>query len=85
MVTLTIRNIDDSVRDALKEIARSNGRSLESQVRYWLTRAVHEATSAKSTVEEPGFGTQLANHFNGIGEQLMIPARNETAREIDFS
>ena len=33
MATLTIRRLDDAVYEALKERARSNGRSLEAEAR----------------------------------------------------
>ena len=37
MATLTIRRLDDDVYDRLRERARSNGRSLEAEVREILT------------------------------------------------
>ena len=38
MGSLTIRNLDDRVIDALKAQAKSNQRSLEAEVRFLLTR-----------------------------------------------
>ena len=40
MGSLTIRNLDDRVIDALKAQAKSNQRSLEAEVRFLLTRRV---------------------------------------------
>lgn len=42
MATLTIRNLDDRVRDALKDRAQANGRSTEAEVRVLIERAVSE-------------------------------------------
>lgn len=40
MATLTIRNLDDAVRDVLRERARENGRSTEAEVRLLLEQSV---------------------------------------------
>lgn len=40
MGSLTIRNLDDRVIDALKAQAKSNQRSLEAEVRFLLTQRV---------------------------------------------
>lgn len=40
MAVLTIRDLDDSVRDKLKVRAALNGRSMEAEVRAILTAAV---------------------------------------------
>lgn len=42
MATLTIRNLDDAVRDRLRERARAHGRSTEAEVRVILDSVVHE-------------------------------------------
>lgn len=36
MATLTIRNVDDAVRDVLRERAQANGRSTEAEIRVLL-------------------------------------------------
>jgi plasmid stability protein len=40
MATLLIRNLDPSVRDALRTLARHHGRSMEAEVREILAREV---------------------------------------------
>lgn len=48
MATLTIRNVDDSVRDALRERAQANGRSTEAEIRVLLedfARGVRQSSS----------------------------------------
>jgi plasmid stability protein len=42
MGTVTIRNLDDKVINRLKTRARSNGRSLEAELRDLLTRAAQQ-------------------------------------------
>lgn len=44
MATLTIRNLDDAVRDVLRERARENGRSTEAEVRLLLEQSVGGST-----------------------------------------
>ncbi len=45
MASITIRNLDETTKQMLKDIAKNNGRSVESQARYILDCAV------KGTVE----------------------------------
>lgn len=40
MATITIRNLDDDVRDALRQRAQANGRSTEAEVRFVLEQLV---------------------------------------------
>ena len=46
MATLTIRNLEDEVVDALKARARRNKRSLEAEVRELLRDAARSASAA---------------------------------------
>jgi len=50
MATLTIRNLDDTVVERLKERARDNERSLEAEVRALLAQAA-ERPSRKKFIE----------------------------------
>ena len=43
MATLTIRNLDDRIRDALKDRAQANGRSTEAEVRVLIERTVTQS------------------------------------------
>ena len=45
MATLTIRNLDDAVRDRIRERARAHGRSTEAEVRVILDSVVDERTT----------------------------------------
>lgn len=40
MATLTIRNIDEKVKDRLRMRAARNGRSMEAELRHLVTKAV---------------------------------------------
>ncbi|MCO5185032.1 MAG: Arc family DNA-binding protein [Anaerolineae bacterium] len=42
MATLTIKNIPDDLYEAFKQVARKNHRSINSEVIYWLERAVEQ-------------------------------------------
>ena len=44
MGSITVRNLDDNVINALKAEAHANERSLEAEVRYVLTRRASRAT-----------------------------------------
>ena len=44
MGSITVRNLDDNVINALKAEASANERSLEAEVRYVLTRRASRAT-----------------------------------------
>ncbi len=75
MATLTIRGLDDQVKEELRLRAARNGRSMEAEVREILGRAV--ATSARS-----GLGTRLRERFRGLDAELQIPPRTDLGRPI---
>ena len=77
---ISIRNLEDSVRDRLRVRAASHGRSMESEVRVILTQAVTE------TQERPGLVRVLADRFSELGGiDLEIPDRTSPVRGADFS
>ncbi|OLT55144.1 Arc family DNA-binding protein [Cellulosimicrobium sp. CUA-896] len=63
MATLTIRGVDDQVRDRLRERAAAHGRSMEAEVRAILTLA---ATSTSPV--ERGLGSWLAEQLDGVAD-----------------
>jgi antitoxin FitA len=75
MASLTIRNLDDSVKKRLRVRAAGNGRSLEAEVRAILSQNAHAPLSSP-----PKTGLDL---FRGIrevvekygGVELEIPPR----------
>lgn len=75
MGNMTVRRIPDHVHDHLRECARSNGRSLEAEVRAILT-------SAYTASKTGGFGQQLRRHFENagvFGDELSAYQRSETS------
>ena len=64
MASLTIRKLDDAVRDALRLRAARSGRSVEDEVRVILREAAHQGPSATPRAPSPGLssrpGTGLA-------------------------
>lgn len=79
MATLTIRGLDDQVKEDLRLRAARNGRSMEAEAREILGRAV--ASSTRS-----GLGTRLRERFRGVDAEMEIPPRADLGRPIrDFS
>ena len=52
MPTLTIRNVPPEVVEALRELARRNGRSMEQQVRDLLAETVVDRAAAARLIEK---------------------------------
>jgi hypothetical protein len=93
MGTLTIRKINDEVKEKLRIRAAHHGRSMEAEVREILASAVESPspesspTSNYPPVPEYGLGTWLHNRFKEAGLtglDLDIPERTEMPRIIDF-
>lgn len=61
MSVLTVRNLDDGVRDRLRAQARLHGRSMESEVRAILAAAVPLPSS-----EPGGLGSRIAALFADV-------------------
>ena len=82
MATLTIRNLDDAVRDRLRRRAAEHGHSMEEEVRQIL-RQVVEHTQPAATKE--GLGTRIHHHFARLGGlELELPSRNDTPAAASF-
>lgn len=77
MATITVRGLDDDVIRALKVRAASEGRSMEAEIRGILIAAT------RSTNDERGFGTLLADAFGGAGP-VDIPARDQYPEAVDL-
>lgn len=61
MATLTIRGIDDELRDRLKIRAAHNSRSMEAEVRDILASAVAGGSN------DAGLGSRIHQRFEAIG------------------
>ena len=80
MAAVSIRNLDDDVKERLRMRAASHGRSMESEIRSILAEAVTEPS------EHPGMLVTLMERFGDLGGvDLKIPARRTPARAADLS
>jgi antitoxin FitA len=80
MAALSIRDLDDSVREKLRLRAARHGRSMEAEIRLILTAA--------ATEEEPrtDLFSALTERFTQLGGvDLDLPARTTPPRAADFS
>ena len=76
MATITIRNLDDSVKSRLRIRAASHDRSMEEEARAILCEALSD------TDEQGGLGTLIHNRFMAAGAaELPPPKRNQRARK----
>jgi len=84
MATLTIRDLDDEIRDKLRVRAAEHGRSMEAEVREILGRAVQP----RHEEDDYGWGDRIHARFAEIGgvepDELVIPPRTDRPRAADF-
>ncbi len=79
MASLTLRNIDDSLKAKLRIIAAENNRSMEEEARQILK---YHLVRQKST---RGIGTRIAGRFPGAGGvDLPAPDRSYPREFPDF-
>ncbi|WAT00809.1 FitA-like ribbon-helix-helix domain-containing protein [Rouxiella chamberiensis] len=72
MATLTIRNLDDEVKDLLRLSAAKNGHSMEEEARTILRQALQGSPPSY------GLGSRLQQRFSQSGGvDLALPPRGE--------
>ena len=80
MASLTIRNIDESLKRQLRMIAAENGRSMEEEARQILKHFLLEKKSSS------GIGTKIAKRFAAVGGVDLPEIRRSLPRGLpDFS
>lgn len=80
MAALSIRDLDDHVRERLRVRAAAHGRSMEAEIRDILTDAVSEASESR------GLLATLLDRFSEVGGvELDLPARSTPARAADMT
>jgi plasmid stability protein len=80
MASITIRNLDEKLKEQLRITAAHNGHSMEEEARLILGRAL--ATVARAG----GLGSRIRNRFSTVGGvSLDLPERAEKAAGVDFS
>ena len=80
MASITVRNLHDSVKEALRQRAAANKRSMEEEARSILGLELRRDRS-KPTV---GLGSRIAKLFEGVGAELEMPPRIELPRKPPF-
>lgn len=79
MAAVSIRDLDDDVRERLRIRAAEHGRSMEAEIREILTTAV-------SAPRGTGLAQALMSRFGALGGvDLDLPERSEPARGPDLS
>ena len=75
MASITIRNLDDDVKDGIRKRAADNGRSMEEEVRVILRQAVE-----LEDMPDRGLGTAIHELFKPFGRCLtgVAAARSDT-------
>ena len=80
MADVSVRNLDDDVKERLRMRAASNGRSMESEIRAILVDAVTESD------ERRGMLVTLMDRFGDLGGvDLEVPARSTLTRAAELS
>lgn len=80
MAALSIRNLDETVKQRLLLRAARHGRSMEAEARAILTAAVSEPN------DSAGLFTALLDRFGQLGGvDLELPEREEPPRAADFT
>lgn len=78
MAAVSIRDLDERVRERLRVRAARNGRSMEAEIRAILSEAVTDAPPA-------GLGQALLSRFSARGGvELEIDGRHEAPRAADL-
>ena len=79
MAALSIRDLDDAVRERLRVRAARNGRSMEAEIRAILTEAV------SGPERSDGLFAVLMDRFGALGGvEIEAPARTAPARAADL-
>jgi plasmid stability protein len=79
VATLTIRNLPDSVRDALRVRAASNGRSMEAEARALIMN--HVATLQPSS--PPAIPPEILERVRKAQAMVRAALGPPTGREVD--
>jgi len=77
---LSVRDLDETVRERLRVRAARHGRSMEAEIRAILTESVSPPTDPR------GLAQTLLARFGDLGEvDLELPSRTEVPRAPDLS
>ena len=77
------RNLDDAVRDRLRQRSAEHGHSMEEEVRQILRQVVEPSKPVAST---EGLGSRIHNHFARLGGvELELQSRSDTTSAPDLN
>ncbi len=80
MAALSIRDLNDQVKERLRVRAARHGRSMEAEIRAILAEAVGESSTSE------GLFTTLLERFSDVGGvELELPPRATSARAAELS
>ncbi len=80
LAAISVRNVDDHVKERLRIRAARHGRSMESEIRAILVEAVREPNDSK------GLFQTMLDRFGEIGGvELELPPRTTPVRAADLS
>ncbi|HWH88991.1 MAG TPA: plasmid stabilization protein [Pseudomonas sp.] len=80
MASITIRNLDETLKEQLRITAAHNGHSMEEEARLILGRALTKVDRAG------GLGSRIHQRFRAEGGvDLELPARAEKPVGVGFS
>ena len=84
MGSVTIRNVDDAIKQSARLTAAKNGRSLEAELRALLRRTYGQASDDRATRLRAMSGKEAVAHLIKLagGVSLDIPSREH--EEIEF-
>jgi plasmid stability protein len=83
MSSITIRNLDDSLKASLRMRAARHGLSMEQEVRNILQSTLAADASQVSGLE---FALRINQRFKGLaGDELVLPERTIARPAPDFS
>jgi len=83
MAAITVRNLDEGVRDELRIRAARHGRSMEAEVRAILTAAVgHEQQGANALMD---LYWSSRDEDDTDETELVSPRNDVTSHRVDFS
>ncbi len=82
MAQLIVRNIEDDIKDKLKELAAFNGRSMEEEIRAILRAAVLKSNPKK----EDKLGSKISKRFRkcGFKEGEIEEFKGQPAKPADL-
>jgi plasmid stability protein len=80
VASISVRNLDDDVKERLRVRAARHGRSMESEIRVILVDAVRETNDAD------GLFQKMLDRFGEIGGvELELPRRGTPVRAAELS